>query len=479
MKDNNEKLNEAFLNIDSAYIEKAAKPPKRKRKAIIAAILVAALLTGALLSIPFFQNDRKSGEPAVGTEGSTAPDINEDLPYEMQCLDLMEGIVGEDVAIKNPDEAFINSQMRFSLKLFQESITESKDQNVLISPLSVMLALSMTANGSNGETKAELENVLGGGITAEDMNAYLKGYIKELAKRKNTKLQIANSVWFKDSKDFQANPIFLQTVADYYGADIFKAPFDNTTVKDINHWICENTDGLIEKMLDELEPDTVMCLINTLFFEAEWNNQYSNYSVSKDTFTSISGQKKEVELMYANINRYLQDDNALGFTVYYEFYEGLSFEFVALLPNEGVDIYDYIAGLTPEGLLTTLSNVHYHKTETWLPKFDYEYSLDMKNTLQSMGISSAFNAASADFSGLGTSSWGPLYINNILHKTHITVNEHGTKVGASTVISASGGSGPSFVVPKIIKLDRPFVYMIIDNTTNLPIFMGAVMDIGK
>ena len=408
-----------------------------------------------------------------GKENGNEPGQEYEENYEIQCLNLMDGVLAsEDAMSKETDAEFIDAQMRFALSLFQNSVTESENQNVLVSPLSVMLSLSMTANGASAQTKTEMEQVLGSGIKMEDLNAYLKGYAKKLTENGKVKFQIANSIWLKDTPDFIANPDFLQIVADYYGADVFKAPFDDTTLSDINYWVKENTDGMIEKMLDELGENSIMYLINTLLFDAEWSNPYTEGAVHQKTFTNILGAEKKVPMMYSEERRYLEDEDAIGFV---KSYKGGKYKFAALLPNEGVNIYDYIAGMTSERLTSVLANSILCYVDAVLPKFSYDYSIETSKVLTEMGIVSAFGE-NADFSALGSSSVeGPMHIEKVLHKSFITVDTFGTKAGAATSTGMETEGVP--MDPKNVTLDRPFVYMIIDAETNLPIFMGAVVEL--
>ena len=177
----------------------------------------------------------------------------------VQAANLMEGIAAKPVSGKAADDAFKNSSADFAIKLFQQ--TRDGNKNSLISPLSVMLALSMTANGAKGETLAQVEALLGGDIPMETLNEYLYSYIKALPSEKTAKLNIANSIWFRDN-GFTAEKAFLQKNADYYGAEAYKSVFNEKTLRDINNWVKKNTDGMIEKIIDNIDSDAVMYLIN-------------------------------------------------------------------------------------------------------------------------------------------------------------------------------------------------------------------------
>ena len=392
---------------------------------------------------------------------------------KVQAADLMEGVQATTVTGKAADDAFAQSQMRLAVELFQSSVLESKDENVLISPLSIQLALAMTANGAVGNTKAEMEALLGGEISLEDLNEYLYSYVNNLPSAEKYKLQIANSIWFRDDEGrLQVEKDFLQKNADYYGAQAYKAAFDDQTLKDINNWVKDHTDGMIDSILDQIDEDAVMYLINALVFDAEWQHVYDKSDVYKGKFTNINGTEKQVDMMHSEESVYLQDKNAIGFM---KPYSGSKYNFAVLLPNEGVDIYEYIAGLTGESLMETLSTPQLGMVMATLPKFSYEYELNMNDVLKELGMPSAFSGDTADFSKMAHSSRGNIYIGDVLHKTFISVDELGTKAGAVTKVQMNDESAP--MSEWVVTLNRPFVYMIIDNETKLPVFIGTVMDI--
>lgn len=392
---------------------------------------------------------------------------------KVQAADLMEGVKANPVTGKAVDDAFAQSQMRLAVELFQSSVLESMEENVLISPLSIQLALAMTANGAEGETREEMEALLGGEISLEDLNEYLYSYVNNLPSEEKYKLQIANSIWFRDDEGrLQVEKDFLQKNADYYRAQAYKAAFDDQTLKDINNWVKNNTDGLIDSILNQIDDDAVMYLINALVFDAEWQHVYDKSAVYQGKFTNISGTEKSVDMMHSEETVYLQDEKATGFM---KPYNGSKYSFAALLPNEGVDIYEYIEGLTGEELMETLSTPQLGMVMATLPKFSYEYDLTMNDVLKELGMPSAFSGDTADFSKMAQSSRGNIYIGEVLHKTFISVDELGTKAGAVTKVQMNDESAP--MSEWVVTLNRPFVYMIIDNETKLPVFIGTVLDI--
>ena len=389
---------------------------------------------------------------------------------KVQAKDLMEGITPNNVDALDDLSSQNADVTDFAIRLFKASNENGK--NTLISPLSVLCALAMTANGAEEETLAQMEEVLG--MTTDELNLYLYSYMKNLPQGDKYKLSLANSIWFTEDERFTVNQDFLQTNADYYGADIYKAPFDKQTLKDINNWVKQNTDGMIPEILDQIPPEAIMYLVNALAFEAEWSEIYEKHQVKDGEFTKEDGTKQDVKFMYGSEGTYFEDEKATGFM---KRYKGGKYAFVAMLPNEGVSVSEYIASLDGESLNALLANPQYATVRTSIPKFETEYKVDMSDILQSMGMTEAFDMYNADFEGLGTSTDGNIYISRVLHKTFISVGEKGTKAGAATIVDMKNGAAAEPTEPKEVYLDRPFVYMLVDCENNIPFFIGTMMDV--
>ena len=389
---------------------------------------------------------------------------------EVQAKDLMDGITPNQVNALD-DLGSQNADVTdFAIRLFKAS--EESGKNTLISPLSVLCALAMTANGAEEETLAQMEEVLG--MTTEELNLYLYSYMQNLPQGEKYKLSLANSIWFTEDERFTVNQDFLQTNANYYGADIYKAPFDKQTLKDINNWVKQNTDEMIPEILDQIPSEAIMYLVNALAFEAEWSEIYEKHQVKDGEFTKEDGTKQDVKFMYGSEGTYLEDEKATGFM---KRYKGGKYAFVAMLPNEGVSVSEYIASLDGESLNALLANPQYATVHTSIPKFETEYKVEMSEILKSMGMTEAFDMYNADFEGLGTSTDGNIYISRVLHKTFISVGEKGTKAGAATIVEMKDGAAAEPTEPKEVYLDRPFVYMLVDCENNIPFFIGTMMDV--
>lgn len=380
--------------------------------------------------------------------------------------DVSAGEVSE-TPLSAPESASLTD---FALRLFKAGNEDG--ENTLISPLSVLAALSMTANGAKGETLAEMEAVLG--MPVNRLNGYMHSYMNSLPSGEKYKLSLANSIWFTDDSRFTVNEDFLQTNADYFGADIYRSPFDNSTLKDINLWVDQKTDGMIPEILDEIPEAAVMYLINALAFEAEWTEIYTKDSVSTNTFTTADGTSQQVEFMYSTESGYFEDENATGFIKYYK---DRKYAFVALLPNEGITVTEYVNSLDGESLASMLADPINSKVKVSIPKFETEYDTEMSEILFEMGMKKAFNGFEADFSALGTSTAGNIFISRVLHKTFISVGEKGTKAGAATAVEMQDECAPEFEETKKVYLDRPFVYMLIDCENSIPFFIGTLNEI--
>ena len=287
-----------------------------------------------------------------------------------------DGILPGQVNGKKIDLTFEESSADFALKLFRA--TAKGEDNALVSPLSVMIALAMTANGAKGETKEQMEALLGNGMDIETLNEYLYTYMNDLPSFEKAKLVLANSIWFRDIESLDVKRDFLQKNADYYSADVYKAPFDKKTCDDINRWIEEKTDGMIKDMLDEIDRDAVMYLINTVLFDAEWKDIYFEDQIRDGYFTSADGKRQKVSMMHSEEWGFIDDGKATGFK---KPYKG-GYSFVALLPNEGVSLDSYLDFLTGEGFLSAVKNAKNEKVIATMPKFEYDYKVEMKDILQ-------------------------------------------------------------------------------------------------
>lgn len=448
---------------------------RRQMRSIIAITLAVGMTLAACGCSKREGDDVQTTQPEQGQE---------------QMNSLTDNITAEPVSGKPIDDRFVNAAADYSVDLFKRSVREDVEEckNVLISPESVLNALAMTANGADGETLAEMEQVISGsaGIPIDEFNSYMLTYNGDLEKEKNVKFNIANSIWIRDSEDeIRVNDRFLQTDKNYYDAEVFLRAFDDSTVGEINGWVNEKTDGMIDKLLDSISRDAMLYLINAVAFEGEWETPYEDAQIREDvSFTNASGEQESVTMLSGSENIYVRDGQATGFI---KNYKGGKYAFMALLPNENISLEDYISGMTGESFINMYQDRSYEEVIVQLPEFSYEYEKELNDTLSDMGMAGAFKE-SADFSKMAETETdtdtetetdtGHLFIGKVLHKTFIQVDRHGTKAAAVTSVEIDN-LALAIEQPKMVILDRPFVYAIVDTDTGLPIFLGAVSSVSQ
>lgn len=405
----------------------------------------------------------------------------------LRSVDLCAEIGGDLSDGKETDEKFASAEMNLGVNLLKECFDPKKEdtKNTLLSPLSISAALAMTANGADGKTLEEMEKVIGNGLTIDEINDYMAYYIANLPDGEREKLYLADSIWFRDDPKFAVYEDFLKKNVEYYDAQLYKAPFDDSTVKDVNSWVNDNTRGMIPSLLKkgDLDPTDekimMMMLINTLYFENDWAEPY--YSTTEGTFTDYDGVEHMIERMDSKEAHYYDLGDADAFD---KEFAGGSYKFVGIMPKEK-DIVEYVNDLDAEKLFEGLSE--YEDPETvdlyvMIPKFKYNYNTSFKEILPKLGMESAFDPRLADFSkinDLSIEGAPALYIDDVLHKTRIEVTEKGVKAAAVTAVMMAAGC--AMPVPKKevhIELDKPFVYMILDKN-NVPLFIGAASQLEK
>ena len=351
----------------------------------------------------------------------------------------------------------------FMAKLFGE-VYDGGDS--LVSPVSVLAALAMTEAGARGETLSQMEEAFG--VDAGTLRLALSAYMSAV---EGTEVKLANSIWFRDDGTFEPERDFLAGCASFAGADVFAREFNDAARREINAWVSEHTDGMIEDILDKISAEAVMYLVNALAFEADWESEYKSHQVHDGVFHAPDGDNT-AEMMYSEEHTYLSGE---GFTGFMKPYKGGRYAFAALLPDEGVGLDGLVSSLSGEALSSMLANAEGAAVETAMPSFSSEYDAELSGTLKALGMADAFDGERADFTGMGHSTLGNIYINRVLHKTFIDVTPLGTRAGAATVVEMNTESAaipPE--EPKSVILDRPFLYMIVDTQYNIPLFIGAM-----
>ncbi len=351
---------------------------------------------------------------------------------------------------------------------FAENINAQmpEDKNYMFSPLSIKLAFAMAANGASGETKSQIENALG----IEDLDTFnenTKTLIEKYNNAEILKLNVANSIWINSSRTPQR---FSKDYSDklnfFFSADSFVADGENI-VKDINGWVNDKTNGKIDKIINS--DDFWSMLVNAVYFKGAWQNEFSESATKPDIFTDRNGNEKTTDFMNrTGYYRYLNDgvneiiclpykngyfDEEKGDNIFYDL---------------DVAMYLVKGNFSEHALNDFTENSSTDYISLSMPKFKFEYSTSLKNTMQNLGIDFAFHAEKADFSGMFDS--GNMFITDALHKTYINVNEKGTEAAAVTAIMMAGSSLPP--EPIEVKYNEPFTFVIRDNDSGEILFLG-------
>lgn len=388
----------------------------------------------------------------------------------LKATDLMKDIKGHTVQGKATDAVFVGNAAQLSLDFLKSA--SAAEENTFISPLSILLALSMTANGGQGETLEQMNTLLGNGLGEDIMNAYLYEYVKNLPNHDKAKLSIANSIWFRDDEDrLHVEEAFLQTNADFYDAGAYASPFNEDTVQDINQWVQDHTEGLIDQIIDQIDEDTIMYLVNAMVFDGEWATIYREEQLETGTFIKEDGTSQQGDYMTSEERIYLENDLGYGFI---KPYAGQEYGFFALLPKEDRPLETLLSSLDGKTWLDLMEHSQDVLVRTKTPKFSFAYEWKMNDALKNLGMTDAFDADLADFSRLGQSSRGNIYVGEVLHKTFIQVDEKGTKAGAVTKVEIKD---ESYEEGKEVHLNRPFLFGIVDLETGLPLFIGTVTEL--
>ncbi len=355
-------------------------------------------------------------------------------------------------------QAYLN----FTASLLQHTFS---GDNLLLSPLSAADALCLAMEGAAGETRQQMETVLG---EAETMG----GYFSTIRGASGEQLTMADSVWIRNDPALSVNDNFLAIAAGNYQAEVYSAPFDEDTCSDINTWVEDQTDGEIQNLIEQINDDDIMYLINTTLFDAKWQNQYKSEDIRDRTFTTKSGTQKDVQMMYSNENIYLENDFCTGLLKYYE---GKDYAFVGLLPDDNVTISQLVDRLDGDTLHELINGRISAEVEAGIPVFTGDTKLDLAKILPDMGMPLAFSSG-ADFSDMATYDGQNLYIGRVIHQTRIEVNEQGTKAAAATAVVMVSGEAATSSNSYTVILNRPFVYMIVDMEQEIPVFIGVMTD---
>jgi serine protease inhibitor len=374
---------------------------------------------------------------------------------------------GKDLVLNSLEQQQALTDNSFSLKLLKQVATTSiTNKNLMLSPLSISMALAMTSNGSNGATLEGIRNTLGfNGFTEEQINSYYQHLITDLpGLDPKATIKIANSIWY--SNNFEVAPPFLQTNTNYYKAAVEALNFnDPASLTKINNWVNSQTNGKIPTIIEEIPANAIMYLINAVYFKSIWQYPFDKSKTAKSAF--YISPTNTVQADFMNANTTFKMGGRLDASVYELPYGNGKYSMVVVMPTADKTVNDLISTLDTTKWKGWLANLNTVTRDIKMPKFKFAYDITLNETLKALGMATAFDEHAADFTRIN--SKGGLYISKVKHKSFIEVNEEGTEAAAATSVEISFTSAPQSVI-----INRPFLFAIREVNTGLILFSGVI-----
>jgi serine protease inhibitor len=383
-------------------------------------------------------------------------------------------------ALTADERALISAGNTFAFDLLRQVPLEHPDSpNVFLSPLSASMALGMAMNGAAGETWSQMRDALGfAGLDEPAVNRAYHDLI-HLLRGLDPKVEfgLANSVWARQGQTFHQD--FLDRTRTFFDAHVESLDFeDPASLGIMNGWVEDRTNGRIEELIDEIDPDAIMYLINAVYFNGDWVYEFNEEATRSRKFTRGDGSRVDADMMGMEADlRYFFDNHAQVVELPYG---GRAFTAIAALPGEGRTIADLVAGLDAQawtGWMARLDAAEPMAAAVVLPKLELHYDRRLNEDLQALGMRHAFNVDGfADFSRMTpTRLPGEVFINRVQQKSFLKVDERGTEAAAATFVEMVRTISTAPTPPAFI-FDRPFLFAIREQLTGTVLFMGVIGD---
>jgi serpin B len=388
------------------------------------------------------------------------------------CNDKPVDPVPSDLTPTQKSAKIIAADNQFGFELFQKvNASQVEQKNTMVSPLSVSLALAMLYNGTEGNTKKQMEEMLHkSNLTVEDINQSYQEMVGALSSHDpKVELSISNAIFYRNT--FEVKPDFINTNQNYYQAEVSGLDFTNATqtLEKVNGWVNAKTKGKIDKIIEEVSDNAVMYLLNAIYFNGEWKYRFDaketfNMNFVKEDQSVIQVPTMQIE----NPFNYFSNEN---FKLLEMPYGSGKYSMIIFLPEVGKTTEDVISQLTSVQVNDWISRMTEQKKKVYLPKFEFKFDDSLVDELSALGMTDAFNASTANLSGI--SDQAQLVVSEVKHKSYIKVDERGTEAAAVTGITidvTSVGPDNSF------RVDHPFVFAIREKDTQAILFIGKVID---
>jgi len=371
--------------------------------------------------------------------------------------------------ISQTEQEILDANNAFGFELFRTLIGNQQIENTVISPVSISMALGMTLNGAETVTYDSMRNVLGfEDFTREEINRSYRNLIDQLLSLDpNVTMEIANSIWISD--DYSVKSSFKDVNRTNFDAEIRNLDFSlPSSVDEINGWVADKTHDRITEVIDQIDPMVLMYLINALYFNGTWTYEFDDSETREAPFQVADGTEVTADMMVqTNTFDYFSNDNVQVVDLPYG---NEDFSMTIVLPKGETTIGEFVSSLSADLWSSLILSLEEQEGTVYLPRFEIAYDTLLNDPLTAMGMANAFSPGDADFSGI--SELVDLFINRVIHKTYIRVDEAGTEAAGVTVvetyITSVGGNG------FIMRIDRPFLLAIRERTSGAVLFLGVI-----
>lgn len=366
------------------------------------------------------------------------------------------------------EQLVANANQHFGIQLLRQLAAASPTSNLMMSPLSVSMALGMTLNGAAGTTFDEMRRTLGfEGLERSAINAAYRGLLEQLRVRDPAlTFTIANSIWHRDS--FSVKPAFLEEARASFGAVVKPLDFSSPgAAATINAWVAQATGGRIPELIGSVKPEDMMFLINAMYFKAPWSAPFQKAATHAGSFRRADGVTVQAQLMTqdGSFATYQGNDVQAAELLYGD----SSYAMLLVAPRAG-SVDALLGKLTQEQLAGWVAALQTGRVMLTVPKFSFRYGGEIKSALQALGMQAVFRPFVADLS-LINASYPDLHISSVIHKTFIAVDEEGTEAAAATAVTVGITS-----LPPVIAFDTPFLFVIRERASGTILFAGIVRD---
>ncbi|MBB5397792.1 serpin family protein [Mucilaginibacter sp. AK015] len=380
---------------------------------------------------------------------------------------------GKALELTSEEQLKVAADNAFTLKLVKQlNGNGTATDNMFVSPLSASFALGMTSNGAKGETLQGINTAMEfTGFSQAAINTYYNKLITQLPNLEpNTEVNIANSIWYKQG--FEVVPSFIATNTDAYKAKVQALDFGSASAKEqMNQWVSEQTHGKIPSIIGNVPGNARMYLINAIYFKSIWKNKFNAADTRKMAFVTNTGATVQADFMSGRVEygSYFEDNGNNKYTQVAELpYANGRYSMVVILPDVSSNVNELLAGIDNAKWNKWMKPMGGGiKDQVFFPKLKFSYSTRLNDALVAMGMGKAFSD-DADFTGI--SAAGGIAITEVKQKAYVEVNEQGTEAAAATSVEVGVTAAP----PRDLKLNRPFVFVIRENSSGLILFAGIV-----